>query len=64
MCAGLDQIDNQQTISLAIAATWASSCVKISDHTGLYYQLGENFVSWHRFETAAEFDIRFFGQQY
>lgn len=54
----LDQIDNQQTISLAHRGNLGEFLRKISDHTGLYYQLGENFVSWHRFETA-EFDIAF-----
>lgn len=54
----LDQIDSGQGISLSHRGNLAELLRKISDYTGLFYQLGENFVSWHRYETA-EFDISF-----
>lgn len=53
-----DQIDQQQLVSLSHRGSVGEFLRKMSDHTGLFYQLGSNYVAWQKYETA-EFDIAF-----
>jgi len=53
-----DQIDQHQLVSFSHRGSVGEFLRKLSDHTGLFYQLGKNYVAWQKYETA-EFDIAF-----